>query len=297
MTRPVDVAWLSYLIEALTIRSRQSWLSTTPEVPRRESPELVDSTSGDEIQEADPLMSQVRRVAPQDATILLSGETGTGKTRLARQIHELSNRRSEPFVAIKCGALSPGMIESEMFGHLRGSFNSSDRDRAGKFAEVGRGTLFLNEIDTLPMTVQSKLLRVVEDRVFEPLGSHRSEPVRARLIAGSNRVLEEEVAARRFRSDLYYRLNVISFHLSPLRERRSRDSRPGLEVHRRVRQSERRAHVETIADNALQALERYDWPGNIRELRNLIERSVALCPGPEIRIEDLPDSVMRSRQA
>jgi DNA-binding NtrC family response regulator len=236
------------------------------------------------------LMEQVHRVAPQETTVYLSGETGTGKTRLARLIHDLSPRRSEPFVHISCGAMSANLIESEMFGHVKGAFTGADRDRTGKFAEVGRGTLLLDEIDTLSLSLQAKLLRAVEERLFEPVGSNKSLPVQARLIAASNQPLEKKVESGRFRPDLYYRLNVVGFHLPPLRERRQviqaitahfideyagRNDRP----------------VKAIAPDALQALEAYDWPGNIRELRNVIERAVALCPGAEIQMSDLPDTV------
>jgi DNA-binding NtrC family response regulator len=291
LTWPVDLAWLTHLMNILTIRSRHSSIQ---EISVLSKPYLDDATSVDGMGITDQLMSQIRQVAPQDTTILLSGETGTGKTRLARLIHQLSPRSSEPFLVVNCGSLSPKAIESEMFGHIRGSFNGFEPDRVGKFTEVGRGTLFLNEIDTLPMSIQSKLLRVVEDQLFEPVGSSKSEPVRARLIAGSNRVLEEEVYAHRFRSDLYYRLNVIGFHLPPLRERP--EEIPAL-VTKFIKDFSSRndGRVATITSDAVQVLERYDWPGNVRELRNLIEHSVTLCPGAEIRIEDLPDSVRKSR--
>src|SRR5262249_26749277 len=147
------------------------------------------------------------------------GETGTGKTRLARLIHELSPRREEPFLAVNCAALPASLMESEMFGHVRGAFTGADRDRSGKFAEAGSGTLLLDEIDSLPLTLQAKLLRVVGERAFEPVGSNRPQPMEARLVVASNRDLAEEAAAGRFRADLHYRLNVVAFFLPPLRDR------------------------------------------------------------------------------
>src|SRR5262249_31187183 len=145
-------------------------------------------------------------------------ETGTGKTRLARLIHEFSHRRDQPFLAINCGAVAASLIESEMFGHVRGAFTGADRDCHGKFTTAGSGTLLLDDIDALPLAVQPKLLRAMEERSFEPVGSNSSLPVAARLIAASNRVLEQEVEAGRFRADLYYRLNAITLSLPPLRE-------------------------------------------------------------------------------
>ena len=163
---------------------------------------------------------QVRRVAPQDVTLLFTGETGTGKTRMARLVHMLSPRRAEPFMVVDCGSLSPTLIESEMFGHIRGAFTGADRDRQGKLAAAGGGTLLLDEINSLPLPLQSKLLRVVDERVFEPVGSNKPQVLRARLIAVSNAPLDREVEAGRFRSDLFYRLNVVGFYLPPLRDRR-----------------------------------------------------------------------------
>ena len=285
---PLDLPRLSYLIDVLTVRGRQVGSNSTVEASRQ----VMSNSLHDETPDTKHLMEQVRRVAPQDATILLSGETGTGKTRLARLIHELSPRRSEPFLVIHCGALTAGMIESEMFGHVRGAFAGADLDRPGKFAEVGRGTLFLDEIDTLPLAAQAKLLRVVEDRVFEPVGSIKSQAVQARLIAASNPSLDQEVEAQRFRSDLYYRLNVIGFHLAPLRERRSAIP---LLASRFLAEFAARAgrKVDSISNEALRALQEYDWPGNIRELRNMIERAVSLCTANEVRHKDLPDTVTR----
>jgi DNA-binding NtrC family response regulator len=255
--------------------------------------ELVECLGGSDAFVYDPnapmgrLVEQVRRVAPSDVTILLGGDTGTGKSRLARLIHDLSHRRDEPFLVINCGALSSNLIESELFGHVRGAFTGADRDRTGKFVEVGRGTLLLDEIDALPADTQARLLRAVEERVVEPVGSNRSQEVRARLIAASNRSLEAEVAAGRFRADLYFRLNVVTFYLPPLRERTSAIPRMARSfIDEFAARSGR--DVRGIAPSALAALVRHDWPGNIRELRNAIERAVVLCPGPEIQLEDLP---------
>jgi DNA-binding NtrC family response regulator len=233
------------------------------------------------------MMDQVRTVAPQETTVLLTGETGTGKTHLARLIHELSPRRELPFLVVNCGALSSGLIESEMFGHVRGAFTGADRDRAGKFQEVGTGTLLLDEIDALPLALQAKLLRAVEERVFEPVGSNKSQPMKARLIAASNRALDQEAASGRFRSDLYYRLNVVGFTLPPLRHRRWTIG-PLANHYVEEFSGKNGRPVRTLSSEVVRVLEGFAWPGNVRELRNVIERAVALCPSPEIQLDDLP---------
>ncbi len=240
------------------------------------------------------LLTQVRRVAPQETTVLLTGETGTGKTRLARLIHELSPRRGEPFLVVDCGALSGGLIESELFGHSKGAFTGADRERTGKLAAAGGGTLLLDEINSLPLALQSKLLRAADERVFEPVGSEKSRPMRARLIAASNVPLEQEVAAGRFRADLFYRLNVVGFFLPPLRDRRG--SVPPLAV-RFLREfaARNRPDVAGFSREALAALEGHGWPGNVRELRNVVERAIALCEGPRVEREDLPTEIVGSR--
>jgi DNA-binding NtrC family response regulator len=235
------------------------------------------------------LVEQIRRIAPQETTIMLGGETGTGKSRLAGVIHRLSPRRNRPFLTINCAALSANLIESEMFGHVKGAFTGADANRVGKFTEVGNGTLFLDEIDSLPPSLQAKLLRAVEERVFEPVGSNKTQKLQARLIVASNKPLEEEVAAGRFRADLYYRLNVVAFNLPPLRERAG-----GIPVLAQSFLAEfgrvaGRPEL-SVAPEAMRALVAYPWPGNIRELRNVIERAVALSVGPTITLADLPET-------
>jgi DNA-binding NtrC family response regulator len=238
------------------------------------------------------MMAQVRRVAPQETTLLLTGETGTGKTQLARLVHKLSPRRDEPFLVVDCGSLSASLIESELFGHVKGAFTGADRDRPGKLASAGKGTLLLDEINSLPLPLQSKLLRVVEERVFEPVGSNKPQPVQARLIAATNAPLEREAAEGRFRQDLYYRLNVVGFALPPLRER-SGAVAPLAEKFLAEFAARDRPDVTGVSAEALHALEANDWPGNIRELRNVLERAVALCEGPELELADLPEAIRR----
>ena len=233
---PLNITRLTYLIDVLTIRHRA--VTRAPAVVFQDQirnpagPTLVmraeitpngtdDRTSqpfpaGDTPQVA-ALFDQIRRVAPQNRTILLGGETGTGKTWLARQIHELFSRHTEPFLTVDCGRLSSSSSEGNLFGHVRGAFRGADADRPEKFASVGGGTLFFDGVDALPAAVQTKLLRVVEERAFEPIGATAALPLLARLIAASNRPLEAEVAESR--SDLCYRLNVVSFQLPPLRDR------------------------------------------------------------------------------
>ena len=236
------------------------------------------------------LMAQVHRVAPQDTTLLLAGETGTGKTRLARLVHELSPRRAAPFLVVDCGALSASLVESELFGHAKGAFTGADRDRPGKLAAAAGGTLLLDEVNSLPLPLQAKLLRAVDERVFEPVGCDRPQPVRARLVAATNAPLEPEVAAGRFRADLYYRLNVVGFHLPPLRERPEAVA-PLAGRFLREFASRNRPDVTGLTAEALAALCTYRWPGNVRELRNVLERAVALCRGPVVGLRDLPEGV------
>jgi transcriptional regulator with PAS, ATPase and Fis domain len=236
------------------------------------------------------LREHLRRVVPQETTLLLTGETGTGKTRLARLVHQLSPRRSEPFLVVDCGALSAALIESELFGHVKGAFTGADRDRPGKLAAAGRGTLFLDEINSLPAPLQAKLLRAVDERVFEPVGSNKSQPLRARLVAASNAPLEDEVAAGRFRPDLYYRLDVVSLDLPPLRERREAVA-PLARKFLTAFAARNRPDLRGLSPDVVRALEEYHWPGNIRQLRNVIERAAALCAGPDVLPADLPEVI------
>ena len=236
------------------------------------------------------LGEQLLRVVPQDTTLLLVGETGTGKTCLARLIHEHSPRCHEPFLIVDCGALSPSLIESELFGHVKGAFTGADRERTGKLAAAGKGTLLLDEINALPVALQGKLLRAVDERAFEAVGGNKVQPLRARIIGATTSSLEDEAAAGRFRADLFYRLNVVSFYLPPLRERRSAVA-PLARKFLAEFAARNRPDLHGLAPEVIRALENYTWPGNLRELRNVIERAAALGAGPDLQLIDLPDAL------
>jgi DNA-binding NtrC family response regulator len=229
------------------------------------------------------VLQQVETVAPTEATVLIYGETGTGKELIARAIHNRSARRQHAFVTLNCAAMPTGLLESELFGHEKGAFTGAVTQRVGRFELAHRGTLFLDEIGELPLEVQPKLLRVLQEREFERLGSARTLRTDARLIAATNRELAAMVEAQNFRADLFYRLNVFPVHVPPLRERP--DDIPLL-VRYFAQQYARRMGktLTTIPADTMQTLIQYAWPGNIRELQNVIERAVILSPGPVLQV-------------
>lgn len=229
------------------------------------------------------VLKQAETVAPTDSTVLITGETGTGKELIARAIHELSPRRERTFVKVNCAAIPTGLLESELFGHERGAFTGAISQRIGRFELANGGTIFLDEVGDIPLELQPKLLRVLQEQEFERLGSTQTQRVDIRLVAATNRDLSAMVAARAFRSDLYYRLRVFPLHVPPLRERAG--DIPALVryfVEKYARRMNRK--VETIPAETLELLVRYPWPGNIRELENLIERAVIVSPGPVLRV-------------
>jgi formate hydrogenlyase transcriptional activator len=229
------------------------------------------------------VLREIRMVAPTDSTVLIYGETGTGKELIAHAIHELSPRRANTFVKLNCAAIPTGLLESELFGHERGAFTGAIGQRIGRFEVANHGTAFLDEIGEIPLELQPKLLRVLQEREFERLGSTRTLRTDARLIAATNRDLAAMVEEQRFRSDLFYRLNVFPVRVPPLRERR--EDIPLLVWHfARQFAGRMKRHYESISPETMNALCEYDWPGNIRELQNLIERAVILCPGPGLRV-------------
>ena len=234
----------------------------------------------------DPLVQEVFRminlIAPTDSTVLIQGESGTGKEIVARSIHNRSHRRDRPFIPVNCSAFTESLLESELFGHVRGAFTGAIESKQGLFRAASGGTLFLDEVADMSITTQVKILRVLEERKISPVGSTELHPIDVRIIAATNKPMEEEVRKRAFREDLYYRLNVIPLFLPPLRDRK--DDIPLLTGHFLAKYSRQmRKQVTKISDAARRSLHDYDWPGNVRELENIIQRHVALCEGDTIQ--------------
>jgi DNA-binding NtrC family response regulator len=232
------------------------------------------------------IIRRAERVAETKSTVLITGETGTGKELIARAIHDRSAQRDMPLIKVNCAAIPETLLESELFGHLRGAFTGATTTKKGKFALADGGSIFLDEIGTMAPALQSKLLRVLQEREFEPLGGVRTEKVDVRVIAATNRDLRQMVAEGKFQEDLFYRLNVIPIELPPLRERR--DDIPALVEHFVQKHAQRTGRrIEKIEDGVLTALQRYDWPGNVRELENTIERAVVLLTGPVLTAQSV----------
>ena len=231
------------------------------------------------------LLAEVERVAPVDSAVLIQGETGTGKEVIARAIHEASPRRNHRFVALNCAAIPSALLESELFGHERGAFTGACTQTKGRFQMADGGTLFLDEIGDMPLELQPKLLRALQEREFERLGSTQTVRVNVRVMAATNQDLGQMVRERRFRADLYYRLNVFPMTLPPLRERRD-DIALLTEYFVRKFAGQQGKVVATIPRDVMAALEHYDWPGNIRELQNVIERGVIITTGSVVEPAD-----------
>ncbi len=292
ITKPFDMSHLDVCVDKalgqVDLKRENRWLRS--EISKRLPPIVVESRSMDRV------MTVVGKVADTMTTILLLGESGTGKEVIARQIHARSRVSRRPFVACNCAALPAELMESELFGHEQGAFTGAARARKGLFEVANGGTLFLDEIGEMPLELQPKLLRVLQDQTFTRVGATKETQVNVRVVAATNKDLERAVDCGEFRKDLYYRLNVVSIEIPPLRDRpddvepltRTFLQRYSRETHRRVRD---------ISDDALGYLKRYAWPGNVRELQNAIERAVVLSDGDILLADDLPTTVVTGEGA
>jgi DNA-binding NtrC family response regulator len=288
LTKPVDLGHLSMLVKR-ALQSRELLLKH-----RRLEEELERQNRFTAMIGASAPMRQVfdiiNRAAPSRASILITGESGVGKELVADAIHKLSPRKDKPLIKVHCAALAASILESELFGHEKGSFTGAVSRARGRFELAHEGTLFLDEIGEIDQNIQVKLLRVLQERKFERVGGEETIEVDVRLVAATNKDLKEEIEKGNFREDLYYRLNVVNIHVPPLRERK--DDLPLLiAAFLREFAEENGKRLEGIDDKARSALYAYDWPGNIRELRNCMESAVVMTQGPVIRAEDLPPTV------
>jgi formate hydrogenlyase transcriptional activator len=294
LTKPFRDEDLLNAVEQAINRGRQ--IEELKNNPGKEAPYSKDNFSEFVGQSAAlrRVLKEVETVAPTDSTVLICGETGTGKELIARAVHNLSLRRSNPFVKLNCAAIPTGLLESELFGHEKGAFTGAILQRIGRFELASRGTIFLDEIGDIPLELQPKLLRVLQEREFERLGSTRTIRTDARLVAATNVNLAERVEHKRFRSDLYYRLNVFPILIPPLRERR--EDIPVLVRHFAHKYAQRmKKRIDTIPSAAMNAMSQHHWPGNVRQLENFIQRSVILSretvlepPLAELQQQEIP---------
>jgi len=286
VTKPIDAKTLNVVVSRAVQHRRLREQIKTLRAAREASTNMVVGTS--------PAMRKVAdlidRVGDSDASVLIHGETGTGKELVARAVHDRSKRREGPFVAINCAAVPHSLLESELFGHARGAFTDAKSQRTGLFLQASGGTLFLDEIGELPVDVQPKLLRALQERKVRPVGDDREVPFDARIVAATNRDLEHEVREKRFREDLYYRINVVKVDVPPLR---SRGNDALALAHHFLREFAKRSAKPTLelSERAAERIMAYEWPGNVRELENTIEHAVALARFDQITVEDLPEKL------
>ena len=286
LTKPLNLDEVELLLKRAT-QTRRLETENRELATRLEPTGGLDRMLGDSPQMQD-IFNRIRRVAPTQATVLIEGESGTGKELVARALHSLSPRSGRKFVAVNCAALSPQLMETELFGHEKGAFTGAMQRRIGRFEEADGGTLFLDEIGEIDIPTQVKLLRVLAERSIERVGSNTSIPVNVRVIAATNRNLAAMVEEGTFRLDLYQRLNVISLHLPPLRERRGDIVLMAHAFARELGQQNSKPGT-TLGRPALELLRSYNWPGNVRQLRTAVEHGVVMCSGSEVLPSDLPE--------
>ena len=301
LTRPLDLGRLAFLIDSLTFKRRAGWMPgfTLANQPRNGAAAVFPRA------ETEPkdtflyssasmkrLVAQVRKIADRQNTIIITGETGTGKTHLARFIHNNSCRRQGKMVHVDCGSVPENLIEGELFGYRKGAFTGASQNSEGKCAAAAGGTLFLDEIDALSPAMQCRLLRLTDEHVYSSIGIVEEKKLDARIIVGTNRNLEDEVAAGKFRQDLYFRLSVFELQIPPLRERLDEIRLLTAHIIASVAAVDG-TEIPVIEEDAWQALESYHWPGNVRELRNSVERFMAFCRNGVVQLEDLSPSILR----
>ena len=291
LTKPLDLTHLNKIVKN-ALQGRELALQKTQLLKELNNFKTLDKMVGKSA-ELRKVSETISKVAPSKATVLITGESGVGKELVADEIHNLSNRKDNPLVKVHCAALSESLLESELFGHEKGSFTGADTMQKGRFELAHGGTIFLDEIGEINQSIEVKILRVLQEKKFERVGGEKTIDVDVRIVAATNKNLEEEVKAGRFREDLYYRLNVVRIQMPSLRERK--DDIPLLvKSFLREFNLENEKNITGFDAKSKAAILKYDWPGNIRELRNCVECAVVMCNGEEITLEDLPASVRES---